>query len=70
MMIYENRPTKMKFFLCVKEFFHESMVSHKNDINQPEHGGDKRPPDFQISSKNYFTSIPSDKSIGSENPRS
>ena len=27
-------------------------------------------PDFQNGSKNYFKSIPSDKGIGTENPRS
>ena len=34
--------------------------------------GDKRPPshDFENSSENYFTSIPSDKGLGTQNPRS
>ena len=29
-------------------------------LNQSGHGVDRRPPDYQNSSKNYFTSIPSD----------
>ena len=33
-------------------------------------GGTNVPPDFQNSSKNYFTSIPSDLGLGTENPRS
>ena len=33
-------------------------------------GGQTPPPLFQNSSKNYFTSIPSDQGPGTENPRS
>ena len=39
-------------------------------FNQSEHRADKRPPDFQNSSKNYFKSIPSDQGLVRKNPRS
>ena len=39
-------------------------------VNQSGHGGTKVSlPNFENRSKNYFTSTPSDKGLGTENPR-